>query len=71
MHNSQGKTPLDYCIEYNNKEMFDILLKKYRDNNIPIEINKEVWEELAENNEDKSEQEKAEIIQYYKTILGV
>jgi ankyrin repeat protein len=55
MPNSEDKTPLDYCIEYNNREIFDTMLEKYRENNIPIEINEEVWEELAENNEDKSE----------------
>ncbi len=69
--NIEEKTPLDYCIEYNNREMFDIILQKYMENNIPIKINEEVWEELVENIEDKSEQEKVEIILYYKNKLHI
>ncbi len=66
--NKHNKTPLDYSIEYNNKEIFDILLDLYKKRNIVIRINDITWEDFDDYNEELENKE--QIKKYYIDALN-
>lgn len=65
---SENKTSLDYCIEYNNKELFDLMIQIYTEKNYKININADVWNELKDLLQDENKDEN--IMTYYENIIN-